>query len=239
MSMNPSQSFDRPSSSASSHHMMPPPPPRPPTAQGHGPGIPQQQQQQQLQQLQHSRPGTAMSHRSPTIPTSMHDMMGQGGQRPLSRMVCYFSLSFSSKSSFVSISLREATISTALNRHRPSSSRNRCSTIPTPNNNNSNNSQACTLGSSHLRIHPPAPQYHLIPQLHPPSARPIAAQSANSPARWSHPIWESALVPSQAARVSVAAVAAWGFPVWVQQAASWDPQASPGASPTTPSAWEG
>ncbi|KAH9474828.1 SWI/SNF chromatin-remodeling complex subunit SNF5 [Psilocybe cubensis] len=82
MNMNPSQNFDRPSSSASSHQMMPPPPPRPPTAQGHGPGIPQQQQQQ----LQHSRPSTAMAHRSPTIPTSMHDMMGQGGQRPLSRM---------------------------------------------------------------------------------------------------------------------------------------------------------
>ncbi|KAF9473240.1 SNF5-domain-containing protein [Pholiota conissans] len=113
--------FDRPSSSASSHsvsqnqnpssnqnQMMPPPPPRPPTAQG---GLSQlhhqqlaQAQQHQHQQQQHqqaqaqaqgqhiSRPGTSMSHRSPTIPGSqsgsMQEMMlGQGsGQRPQSRL---------------------------------------------------------------------------------------------------------------------------------------------------------
>ncbi|TFK31601.1 hypothetical protein BDQ12DRAFT_671742 [Crucibulum laeve] len=66
--------------------MMPPPPPRPSTAQGMGGG------------MGGSRPGTAMSHRSPTIPgpgLSAHlqqaqgqvgQQPGQGGQRPPSRM---------------------------------------------------------------------------------------------------------------------------------------------------------
>jgi SWI/SNF-related matrix-associated actin-dependent regulator of chromatin subfamily B protein 1 len=52
--------YERPSSSASNqgphqNAMLPPPPPRPPTAQG-APQI--------------SRPGTSLSHRSPTIPGS-------------------------------------------------------------------------------------------------------------------------------------------------------------------------
>ncbi|KAJ3493671.1 hypothetical protein NLJ89_g10962 [Agrocybe chaxingu] len=79
------QSYDRPSSSASSHsqpgqaHMMPPPPPRPPTAQG---GMHQQFSAQQGQHI--SRPGTALSHRSPTIPGPGLAMMD--GQRPQSSL---------------------------------------------------------------------------------------------------------------------------------------------------------
>ncbi|KAF9530513.1 hypothetical protein CPB83DRAFT_788034 [Crepidotus variabilis] len=74
------QPFERPSSSASTHsqgqaHMMPPPP-RPPTAQGGS----------NMMASQISRPGTSLSHRSPTIPGPGLASMMDGQQRPHSRM---------------------------------------------------------------------------------------------------------------------------------------------------------
>lgn len=71
---------ERPSSSASNHgphqnSMLPPPPHRPPTAQG---------------AAQISRPGTSLSHRSPTIPGSGPTTLGVMMERPQSRMVCFF-----------------------------------------------------------------------------------------------------------------------------------------------------
>ncbi|KAF9011896.1 hypothetical protein BDQ17DRAFT_1321887 [Cyathus striatus] len=92
--------FDRPSSSASSHShshsqqgMMPPPQPRPLTAQGMN------------QQGHPSRPGTAMSHRSPTIPgPQLTSMGGQGGpqgmQRPPSRVASAGGGEFSQQNMF-------------------------------------------------------------------------------------------------------------------------------------------
>jgi len=77
--------YERPSSSASNHgphqnSMLPPPPPRPPTAQG-APQI--------------SRPGTSLSHRSPTIPGSGPSSLGAMMERPQSGLVrFFFQLSF-------------------------------------------------------------------------------------------------------------------------------------------------
>lgn len=69
--------YERPSSSASNqgphqNSMLPPPPPRPPTAQG-APQI--------------SRPGTSLSHRSPTIPGSGPTNLNPMMERPQSGLV--------------------------------------------------------------------------------------------------------------------------------------------------------
>ena len=73
--------YERPSSSASNHgphqnSMLPPPPPRPPTAQG---------------AAQISRPGTSLSHRSPTIPGSGPSTLMERPQSGLVRFFCPFS----------------------------------------------------------------------------------------------------------------------------------------------------
>lgn len=95
------QPFERPSSSASTHsqgqnHMMPPPPPRPPTAQGGS----------TMMGSQISRPGTSLSHRSPTIPgPGLSSLDGQ--QRPHSRMVCFLLHHISFKTKFFVYSLNQ------------------------------------------------------------------------------------------------------------------------------------
>ncbi len=86
--------FERPSSSASNQGpqqniMLPPPPPRPPTAQG---------------TAQISRPGTSLSHRSPTIPGSGPANLAAMMERPQSRLV---SFSFPLYNLLPSISLTE------------------------------------------------------------------------------------------------------------------------------------